>query len=755
MEKQLAKMYQTPLPLWHEYQWELQPEQEGSSSIAPDKVINLDAHLAPDGTLTWDVPKGDWMIVQYGMIPTGVTNAPASPEGRGPEVDKMSKEALAHHFDSFVGKILNRIPAQDRRSLKWVVADSYETGSQNWTDGFTESFKSTYGYDPTPWLPVLTGRVVSSVDQSDRFLWDLRRLIADQVSYNYVGGLRELSHAHGLKVWLENYGHWGFPGEFLQYGGQSDEIGGEFWNEGELGNIECRAASSAAHIYGKTKVAAESFTAGGGTYIRHPAMLKKRGDWSFTEGINSTLLHVFITQPYENRSPGVNTWFGTEFNRKNTWFEQSKAFIDYIRRCNFMLQQGKPVNDVAYFIGEDAPKMTGVRNPEIPSGYSYDYINAEVLLNRVTVKDGVLTLPDGLTYRLLVLPQLATMRPELLKKLRDLIRDGAVVVGPAPKRSPSLQHYPAADKEITNISAEVWQNVDGINIKSGRFCKGKVFNGVNIQEVFRELNVTPDFTSTAQPILYAHRKTADTDIYFVTNQSDAVLETSLTFRIHGLKPEWWDAVAGSVRDLPNFSDAPGGTTVPVKLEPAQSAFIVFRNPGKSNSTANNFPKPNEVLTINSPWRVSFDSLQHGQSKPVVFETLSDWSTHTDESIKYYSGTATYRNSFKIGKLPANEQIYLDLGQVDVMAKIKINGADVGTVWTKPFHVNVTRAIKPGNNTLEIQVVNTWVNRLIGDSKLPQDQRKTWMNVNPYNGTSELDPSGLIGPVKVKSFNYGK
>ncbi|HYH55048.1 MAG TPA: glycosyl hydrolase, partial [Anseongella sp.] len=363
MEKQLAKMFQTPLPLWQEYQWEGQPEIKDKDLLTdPSEVIEITDKLSADGRLDWQVPEGDWIVLRLGMAPTGVTNAPAAPEGRGLEVDKMNSEPLRAHFNAFIGRVLDSIPAADRKSLKWVVADSYETGSQNWTDGFGKDFQERYGYDPLPWLPVLTGNIVGSADRSNRFLWDLRRLVADKVAYEYVGGLRGLSHEKGLKIWLENYGHWGFPGEFLQYGGQSDEVAGEFWNEGDLGSIELRAASSAAHIYGKNRVAAESFTAGGQAYARYPALLKKRGDWSFTEGVNHTLLHVFVHQPYEDRNPGVNAGFGTEFNRKNTWFPQAGMFTDYLRRCMFLLQQGKPVAEVAYFIGEDAPKMTGIRD---------------------------------------------------------------------------------------------------------------------------------------------------------------------------------------------------------------------------------------------------------------------------------------------------------------------------------------------------------------------------------------------------------
>ena len=313
--------------------------------------MDLTSRVAADGTLQWDVPAGDWVIVRTGMTTTGTRNSPASPEGSGLEVDKMNRQAAALHFDAFIGEILRRMPAADRRALKHVVADSYEMGSQNWTDDLAPVFRERFGYDPLPWLPVLTGRVVGSADQSERFLWDLRRLVADRVATEYVGGLRDLCRPHGLQLWLENYGHWGFPAEFLQYGGQSDCIGGEFWLGG-LGSIECRAASSAANTYGFPRVSAEAFT-GGPLFRTVPADLKARGDWAFCEGINHFVLHVYIHQPWEDRFPGVNAWFGTEFNRHNTWFAASRDWVNYLRRCCLLLQQGTRVADVAYFIGEE------------------------------------------------------------------------------------------------------------------------------------------------------------------------------------------------------------------------------------------------------------------------------------------------------------------------------------------------------------------------------------------------------------------
>lgn len=753
IEKTLAKMYPTPLPYWNEYQWEQQPVVDDKNLVIdPSKILDISKFMNADGKLNWDAPIGEWIVMRTGMTPTGVKNDPAPIEGTGLEIDKMSKKHIAFHFDSFIGEIIKRVPAEDRKSFKVVVADSYEKGSQNWTDEFNTVFKKRYGYDPVSFLPVFKGIVVGSQEQSDRFLWDLRRLIADKIAYDYVGGLREAAHKNGLTTWLENYGHWGFPGEFLQYGGQSDEIGGEFWNEGDLGNIENRAASSAAHIYGKRKVSAESFTSAGQTYARYPALLKQRGDRFFTEGINNSLLHVYIHQPYEDKVPGVNTWFGTEFNRSNTWFNDFDLFVKYLKRCNLVLQQGNYVADVAYFIGEDTPKMTGIQEPELPKGYSFDYINAEVILNRVTVKDGKLVLPDGMSYRILVLPKLETMRPELLTKIKDLVQQGAVILGPKPSRSPSLENYPNADANVKKITAELWNSESKIS----KVGKGMVLDKMNMQEALDLIKVLPDFKTTDNSLLFIHRKLTDGEAYFISNQENKTITSNLEFRVTGKSPELWDATTGTTRDLLAYSQNNETTVVPIKLAPMESAFIIFRKNTKNTNTDNlaiNYPDSQKETEIKNPWLVTFDAKMRGPEKPVVFDKLIDWSNHPDENIKYYSGTAIYTTTFNTDKLKEGEQMFLNLGNVVAIAKVNVNGIAVGGVWTAPYQVDITYALKSGENKLEISVVNNWTNRLIGDMKLPLNQRKTSLFINPYNENSTLQSSGLIGPVVLKIVKY--
>lgn len=753
-EKTLAKAWQTEDLIWNAYVWGPEKDEPSSYIIDPAKVVDIVKYLAADGTLKWTVPAGKWIIERTGMTTTNTTNVPATPEATGLETDKLSMEHINAHFDNYVGQVLKRIPEADRKTLKIVVADSYETGSQNWTDHILEEFKAKYSYDAIPYMPVLQGKVVGNAEFSNRFLWDLRRLIADDVAFKYVGGLTAASHKHGLKTWLENYGYFGFPGEFLQYGGQADEVAGEFWLDGRLGTVENRAASSAAHIYGKIKVSAESFTSAGAAWRAHPASLKARGDRFFTDGINNTLLHVFIHQPEENPKPGISAWFGTEFNRGNTWFYDMDIFIQYLKRSNFMLQQGQYVADVAYFIGEDAPKLMGVTDPALPKGYSFDYINADVIKEKLSVKNGRIYLPNGISYSILVLPKQESMRPELLSKIKQLVKDGAVVLGPKPQRSPSLQGYPHSDIALKEMADELWGNVDGVNNKVNKYGKGMVISGMEMQEALDLLKLIPDFTVTKEdPVLFIHRQLQEGEIYFISNQKSEAININPSFRITGKSPELWDAVTGTFRSLPNFTLSSATTTVPLQLAANESVFVVFRKEViKTEQRTSNYPIAKAVIEISKPWLVTFDPKKGGPTHPVTFNMLTDWSLNTNDSIKYYSGAAVYRNVFGVKKIEKNISYIIELGAAKNIAKIIINGIEVGGAWTPPYRLDITKAIKRGSNTLEIRVTNNWVNRLLGDAKLPAAQRQTAAIFGP-DERAGLEPSGLFGPVTINLIDY--
>lgn len=800
-EKSLLKMFQEPLPPFDFYTWPPAPEPESADlSIRPESIIDLTKNLRPDGTLEWNVPPGDWVILRSGLVPTGTKNSPAPAEATGFEVDKMNRAALKAHFDAYITPLLKKLSPAERKSWTHVIADSYEAGPQNWTDSFAADFRKRFGYDPLRFLPVMGGRIVGSADQSDRFLWDLRRFVADRIATEYVGGLRDLCHQAGLKLWLENYGHWGFPAEFLQYGGQSDEIGGEFWVNSDLGGPEIRAASSAVHTYGKRVVWAEAFT-GGPVFANTPRDLKALGDWSFAEGINQFVFHVYIHQPWEDKKPGVNAWFGTEFNRHNTWFDASKPWIDYLRRCSVMLQSGHHVADVAYYIGEDAPKMTGTRNPELPAGYDYDYINSEVIEKHLSVQNGRFVLPDGMSYRLLVLPESATMRPAVLEKIGQLAAGGPVL-GPAPSRSPSLENFPAADEEVKSLAAEIWKD-------------GKVMTGISLTEAFKRLNSTPDI-ALASDLRWKHRRDGNTDLYFLSNPKASARTETISFRVNDRIPELWWPESGKLQTIADYQILNGRLHVPISFDPQGSVFVVFRKPRTSDQhstprkTGNlkiikatyatkdgsvtadvtetvagairngrldllvdgsdlggdpaymkekeltveftSEGKPGTVKLpdyarlklpvapeLKGPWNVSFPG------RSLTFETLISWTDHQDADIKYYSGSVTYSKRFQISNLKA--QIHLDLGIVHAIAKVRVNGREVATLWKEPYTTDITAALRQGSNTLEVDVINSWHNRLVGDHQ-PGTKSTTFTTHNNYNAGTPLQPSGLLGPVRL-------
>jgi hypothetical protein len=766
-EKSLARMYQGGNPPYTEYKWtavqSVPAGNDSATAIDPAKVIDVTDKMQPDGTLVWDAPDGNWLVMRMGMVPNEVFVSPASPEGTGWEMDKLNPEYIQHHFDSFLGEVLRRIPAEDRKTFRITIMDSWEKGAQTFTDHFTDSLKARYGYDPTPFLPVLTGHVVGSPEQSERFLWDVRRMAAEMAGNHLLPGFKAISHRHGIETWIENYGDWGFPGEFLLYGKNSDRVGGEFWTDGDMRYIDI--AASCAHIYNKPRVYAESFTSGSG-FRAHPYSLKRDGDAAFAAGLTSCILHVYIEQPSEDLHPGISAWFGVEFNRKNTWFGQFDLFITYLKRCGVMLEQGLPVSDVAYFIGEDVPVNSGpfglnpntakdgIDLPVLPIGYHADYVNSDVMMNAMSVKDGRIVLPHGISYRILVLPPFETMRPEVLKSVKRLVNDGATVLGEAPKRSPSYQNYPEADRELTALADEMWGDKTA---KQRSYGKGKILSGMTIEEALKTLNIAPDVTLNDPEIVYSHRSTADREIYFIANRSEKTVQMMPEFRIAGKRPELWNPVVGERRALPAFERKEASTIVPLQLEPYESMFIVFSGNGKPESSGMkaNFPVPEMITEINTPWTVIFESdkIKRGPSEPLLFDKLQSWSQNEDERIRYYSGTAVYNNTFTLDEKPSGK-IYIDLGRACNMAKVKINGRYVGGVWTYPYHMNISDAVKAGENTVEVEVVNNWVNRLIGDSFVPEDERvmnygfESWMS-------KKLRDSGLLGPVRIIRIAYSE
>jgi hypothetical protein len=544
-------------------------------------IVDLTSKLASDGRLNWQVPAGKWVILRLGYTPTGVDNHPAPKEGEGLECDKFSKAALDAHWAGFMQKNLDDIGPLAGKTLTGSLIDSYEVGGQNWTRNFREEFQKRRGYDLLKFLPAFTARVVDNPAVSERFLWDVRRTIADLFAENYYGHFAELCHQHGLMSDVEPYTG---PYESLQCGAPVDVVMGEFWS-GNQGSSSVKLAASVAHIYGKTIVGAESFTASpeNGRWQYDPYKQKTLGDLMYCQGLNLYIFHRYAMQPWTNRWPGMTMGpYGFNFERTVTWWNQGKPWIDYITHCQFLLQQGRAVADAAYFDGQSAPVEMRVGNPPLPAGYDFDAVDADVLLHGATVKDGRITLPSGANYAVLILPPNdVDMTPQMLQCIRELVRAGATVVGPRPEHSPGLTDYPKCDAQVKKIAGELWGKCDGTNVLENTAGKGRIIWGESLADVFAAQNLKPDFdfqgASDATHLTYAHRVAGAADIYFVSNQRRQFDSAECTFRVSGKVPELWHPDTGVIEPAPVWSAQAGRTTVRLDFDPAGSVFVIFRH----------------------------------------------------------------------------------------------------------------------------------------------------------------------------------
>ncbi len=742
VEKQLGRMSPVADISPDSYLWKDSPKAREADEIKLSEIVELKLEKTPDGFYTVNAPEGDYVVQICGMELTGKKNAPASAESTGLEVDKASFLSAQKHFDSYIGVLLNRMKPEDRKALKYVIADSYECGAQNWTDDFKEKFEAAYGYNPDKWMPVLTGQIVENLERSERFLWDLRRLNADLIPENYVAALRKKCEENNLILWLENYGHWGFSGEFLNYGGASNEIGGEFWIDPLRGDVECRCATSAGAIYGKKRVSAEAFTTKSNHY-QTPKDFKVRGDWAWSVGVNHFVMHVFVHQP-DDASPGITPWFGTYFNRSNTWAPYSRTFFEYIERGSAILQHGKRVTDVAYFISEDTPNMTGPQDPKLPRGFDFDFINKEILMTKARAQNGRLVLESGASYSILVLPNRKAMTPELVQKITELVEEGVVILGNAPEKSPSNKDYPTCDELVRNVASRMWI---GEGEKSWEHGLGKVFSNVTLEEAFTEMNLQPDITMPSG-FVYTHREENNQHVYFVSNQDKNAKSAEFSFRITGMQPEIWDAQTGEIRELKNFFDNGRRIKIPLEFKAFDSFFIVFRNQTTLKvSKGENFPLSEYVKEISSlDWQLEFES-SYQPKFGARCEKLIDWSKAEHPDVKYFSGKAVYTKDFTLDSLESG-RLYVNLGEVGGLAQVFINGFETPVLWREPYRVNLMPHLRIGKNTIQVVVINSWYNRLIGDSQPNEKPRANFIANGPYwwNDKTPLISSGLIGPV---------
>jgi hypothetical protein len=632
-----------------------------------------------------------------------------------------------------------------------------------WSAEFRAEFQARRGYDLLPFLPALARRVVDGRTQTGRFFHDFRHTIGDLMAEKFFGRFAELSHARGVEMHAETgygtYPHPHFDG--LRCAGACDVTMGEFWHGTDIMsqfdpfcNV-IRSVASAAHVYGRRLVQAEAFTSWN-HFVEYPFALKAVGDQAFCDGLNRMVFHQYTHQPQSDFKPGRQYGAGTHLDRHLTWWEMSRAWFQYLARCQSLLQAGRFHADVCYFYGEGATRYVPGRSqvkPALPFGYDFDCVNADVLLNRLAVKEGRLALPGGLSYRLLVLPEERVMSPRVLQRLRQLVEAGATVVGARPLHAPGLSDYPRCDQQVREEADALW-GVAPATVGHRRLGKGTLVWGKELAEVLSDLGLAPDLEAKGGPpdakVGFIHRVIDGTEAYFVSNQSDRDLRVDMAFRVRGKRPELWEPVSGGIRPLPEHRAEGTRTLVPVQLAPFQSFFVLFRDKparGKPSATGS-FPTLKQVHTLAGPWEVAFDPKWGGPEK-VVFETLDDWSQRPEEGIKYYSGTATYRRLFDLEPAPIRRRassIYLDLGAVRNLARVRLNGHDLGVVWCAPWRVEITAVVKPSGNQLEVQVVNLWPNRLIGDARSPKAKPFTKTNVTTHNATSSLLPSGLLGPV---------
>jgi hypothetical protein len=714
--------------------------------------------MKADGTLDWTPPAGRWNVLRIGYSLTGVTNHPASPEGTGLEVDKLNADHVKAYMNQYLDNYQSAVGAlMGKRGLQYVISDSWEAGTQNWTDNMMTEFAKRRGYDPHPWLPVLTGRVVESSEASDRFLWDFRKTLSDLLTENHYDLIGKMLKDRGM-------GHYGeshesgraFIGDGMEVKRRNDVPMSAMWtqkpgiNEEQYGyDADIRESASVAHIYGQNLVAAESLTASSGAWAWSPATLKPTADKELAMGLNRFVIHTSVHQPLLDRKPGLSLGpFGQWFTRNETWGELAKPWLSYLSRCSYLLQQGRFAADIVYFYGEDS-NVTSIflRNaPKIPAGYSFDYINADALIHELSVKDGQLATDSGMRYRVLALdPFSQYMSLPVLRKIQQLVESGAVVAGMKPIATPSLSDDQA---EFAKIVGLLWANGTSVH----PFGKGKVYSGQNLNAVLDSLKIASDFTYTKPEtdtiVLFVHRILPNGELYFVDNRSDRYENLETSFRVAGKEAELWHPDTGQVEPAP-FRIVDDRTTVPLRLEPWGTVFVVFRRPTQapSRTLATNSETP--LATLEGSWEVAFQQ-DRGAPPKLTLDRLTSWTESTDDGVKYFSGTAAYTKTVPALQewFQSGNRLWIDLGDVKNIAEIIVNGKSLGIAWKTPYRLDASHALKPGANVIEIRVTNGWANRIIGDHRPNAVKRYTFTSPSFYKANSPLLPSGLLGPVQI-------
>lgn len=776
-------------------------DEDAELSDVRDVTRSVDAN----GVLHWTPPtSGTWEILNIGYTNSGVKLSPGSGAWQGLSLDTLSPAALNFYWDKELTPLLNTVKPYLGNTLKYVTTDSWEMGGMNWTQSFRAEFIKRRGYDPVLYLPIVAGRILTSREVSDEFLADLRRTVGDLINLHF-DTMAERAARFGLGVECESGGPHGEPIDALETFRHSAVPQTEFWamsnvhRTGFADRYFVKEAASAAHIYGRPLVADEGETSMGNHWTESIGTdLKPSFDMALTEGLNRLVWHQFATSPAEMGLPGQEYFAGTYLNTKVTWWQEAGAFTAYLNRGQFMMQQGKPVADVLYYYGDEVPNFVRLKSDDpagVLPGYDYDVTDTEALLNRMDMDASGLHTPEGIHYRVLVLPSSRVIPLAVLQFIERYLKAGGTVVGERPLRSQGI--VPAADQATyQQLAARLWSQCEASPEKRAPMGRGTLFCEAEARPALKAISIAPDFEASSQAIDFIHRRTADADIYFIRNGKAEPVTTDLTFRVRNREPEIFDPVTGRETRVEDFeSTADGRTRLRYALAPYEAFFVVFRRPAAaahpveivkdsevvplSDNTIvseehgaltlrTTVPRNYQIkfsngcesrMTVNAApeetaivgWTLSFPP-NWGAPPKIDVPQLKSWTDFSDPGVRYFSGTATYRTTLHIDptQLASGRELWLDLGAVHEVARIRVNGTDLTPLWKQPYSARIDDLLHPGDNLLEIEVTNLWPNRLIGDAQPGVTHRYTWTNIKAFTASSPLLTSGLLGPVTLNA-----
>lgn len=723
----------------------------GGTGPAPSRVVDVTGFVQGD-TLTWDAPPGRWRIIRFGWSLTGSTNHPGGEDATGLEVDKYDAAAVHRYIQHYLGQYRDALGDDlfGRRGLTALLHDSIEIGPSNWTPAILTRFQTLRGYDPRPWLPALTGTLIGSRRESDAFLYDFRRTLADLIASEHYGQIATIAHEAGLVVYGEALERARAAlGDDMAMRSHADVPSGAMWvyNRAEGPQpafiADVRGAASVAHILGRPLVGTEALTTFNEPWTHGPADLKPALDLAFVCGTNRPMIHASAHQPVDDKVPGLSLGiFGQYLTRHETWAEMAKPFFDYIARSCHLLQQGRHVADVAYFYGEEAP-LTALyvdRLPDVPAGYDFDFVNADLLIGHLRNDGREVVSSGGARYCAIALGGSSRrMTLPVLRKLAALVEGGATLIGPPPAGSPSL----ADDREaVAALVGRLWPS--GGERPLGR---GRVIAAGDLRAGLRAAGIDPDLRLSDEraPLLFTHRMVDDVDIYFISNRANRAVSVDASFRVGRRAAEFWRPETGA-RELASYRSDGDRTEVPLRLDADEAVFVVLRPSVQAERSVPTAPPLRDLREVRGPWRVAF---QPGRGAPASVElaTLRPLSEHADAGVRHFSGVATYAGDFeRPDDLPPNVPVLLDLGRVADVAEVHVNGRPVGIAWKAPYRVDVGPALRPGRNELRVAVATLWRNRLIGDAQPNVARKITYTSSPTYRPDARLRPSGLIGPV---------